>query len=279
MSLIVTVWVDGAIVMAGDSRTSFTNTQMQMPNIVQNPQPHMPIVVPPVQITNNNGHHYDTANKVFLCPNNCGISTCGAAHINNKSIEKYLTKFVTEKDIKTKDINETVDLLCEYFRALRPHGLIFHVAGYFIDEQGNQLQKCYTVQVNDHNFTKIEQDTNASGAKWDGETSVFSKLFQEQYFGGNAITTRNLNIQVDGQPATISNAIVFDRANATVFQRLDIPFWAFSTQEAVNFARYIIKTTIDTMEFTNVVKTVGGPIDILVIQPENSKWLAKKKLS
>ena len=49
-------------------------------------------------------------------------------------------------------------------------------------------------------------------------------------------------------------------------------------QDAVDFAKYGIKTTIDTMRFQVVPETVGGPIDILVIKPESSQWLAKKEL-
>ena len=44
--------------------------------------------------------------------------------------------------------------------------------------------------------------------------------------------------------------------------------WNFMTlQDAIDFVRYAINITIETMRFSNVNKTVGGPIDILVITP------------
>ena len=55
--------------------------------------------------------------------------------------------------------------------------------------------------------------------------------------------------------------------------------WDFMTlQDAVDFATYAIKTTMDTMRFQLRPKTVGGPIDILVLKPEDGFWVKKKTL-
>ena len=48
--------------------------------------------------------------------------------------------------------------------------------------------------------------------------------------------------------------------------------------DAVDFARYAVETTINTMRFKNVVETVGGNVDILVITPDETKWLQKTVL-
>ena len=52
----------------------------------------------------------------------------------------------------------------------------------------------------------------------------------------------------------------------------------FTLQDAVDFARYAVKTTIDTMRFQSRVKTVGGPIDILVLKPTEAIWIEKSNL-
>ena len=49
-----------------------------------------------------------------------------------------------------------------------------------------------------------------------------------------------------------------------------IPFNHFTIQDAIDFAKYAIQTTIDTMKFQHRGKTVGGPIDILIIKPDNA---------
>ena len=63
----------------------------------------------------------------------------------------------------------------------------------------------------------------------------------------------------------------------------DLPFeeilWGYFTlQDAVDFARYAVETTIQTMHFKNVIETVGGAVDILVITPDETKWLQKEYL-
>ena len=50
--------------------------------------------------------------------------------------------------------------------------------------------------------------------------------------------------------------------------------WNFFTlQDAVDFARFAVETTVRTMRFKNVIETVGGNVDILVITPEETKFL------
>lgn len=75
MSLIIALHLGEGIVMASDSRTTFSTTiHKQDGTIVQ-----------------NNGVHYsDSSYKTFLTPKGVGISTCGQASINNKPIAGYI---------------------------------------------------------------------------------------------------------------------------------------------------------------------------------------------
>ena len=64
---------------------------------------------------------------------------------------------------------------------------------------------------------------------------------------------------------------------------IDLPFedilWGYFTlQDAIDFARYAVETTIQTMRFKNVIETVGGKVDILVITAEETRWLQKENL-
>ena len=96
-------------------------------------------------------------------------------------------------------------------------------------------------------------DTKLQGAAWDGETSTLSRLL-------NNVATKNDDGGYD------------DLASE------EIPWEYFTMQDAVDFARYAVETTIQTMRFKIVVKTVGGPVDILVITPDETKWLQKETL-
>jgi hypothetical protein len=51
-----------------------------------------------------------------------------------------------------------------------------------------------------------------------------------------------------------------------------------SLQDAIDFAVYAVKTTIDTMRFQARPKTVGGPIDVLLITPQGTNWIKRKGL-
>ena len=49
-------------------------------------------------------------------------------------------------------------------------------------------------------------------------------------------------------------------------------------QDAIDFSIYAIRTTIDTMRFQARPKTVGGPIDVLLLTPKEVKWIQSKEL-
>jgi hypothetical protein len=55
--------------------------------------------------------------------------------------------------------------------------------------------------------------------------------------------------------------------------------WQFFTlQDAIDFAIYAERTTIDSLRFQTREKTVGGPVDVLVIKPDRAFWVARKEL-
>ena len=53
---------------------------------------------------------------------------------------------------------------------------------------------------------------------------------------------------------------------------------AMPLQDAIDFAVFAVKTTIDTIRFQARPKTVGGPIDVLILTPEGTQWIKKKEL-
>ena len=50
-------------------------------------------------------------------------------------------------------------------------------------------------------------------------------------------------------------------------------------QDAIDFSVFAIKTTIDAIRFQARPKNVGGPIDVLVITPDEAKFINKKSLT
>jgi len=62
------------------------------------------------------------------------------------------------------------------------------------------------------------------------------------------------------------------------FQAAPVVWQAMNVQDAIDFGIYAVRTTIDTMRFEARPKTVGGPIDALVLTPLQEFWAPRKKL-
>ncbi len=197
-------------------------------------------------------HTTDTTDKTFLCPNGTGISTCGDSSLQGKPITGFIQDMI-RAHITEETLTESIpQIIIDYFNQLeKVPDTNFIVAGYQTTADATRVQKIYKVRVK---FKQIEPiNTNAQGATWDGESTTLSRLVQRV-----AIKTE-------------SNTYV------------DLPFeeilWGYFTlQDAVDFARYAVETTIQTMRFKNMVETVGGNVDILVLTPEETKWLQKEHL-
>ena len=241
MSFVISIYVKEGIVLASDSRTTFS--------AVQTIQPQKEGETP--SVVNHLGVHIsDTNYKTFVTSNHVGITTCGDASIKGQPITGYIEAFIREYD--TADVDTIANALLPYFKRIEP-GLksIFTVAGYKYVKENQYEQKVYVINTQ---RGKVESlNTTAQGAHWDGETDVLIRLIQPLFIK-----------QGDG-----------------VFQDLpqhNIPWNFFTLQDAIEFAEFATKVTIDTMKFQERLKTVGGPIDLLVLKPNCHQWIAHKEL-
>ena len=196
-------------------------------------------------------HTTNSTEKTFLCPNGAGISTCGDASLLGKPITGYIKEVIRGITPETP-VSDVPQMLVDYFsgQSIVPD-THFLVAGY--DKSNDQVtQKLYKVHLKGNDPISVV-DTSTQGASWDGEILPLTRLLQ--------------NVAIKNQDGSY----------------LDLPneeiLWGhFTLQDAIDFARYAVETTINTMRFKNVVETVGGNVDILVITPEETKWLQKTEL-
>ena len=196
-------------------------------------------------------HTTNSTDKTFMCPNGAGISTCGEASLQGAPITGYIQEVIRTQISEDCDVEEIPNLLIQYFQQLPTvPDTNFIVAGYkSVDEK--KVQKVYKVNVKTSAVTAV--DTTNQGATWDGESLTLTRLL--------------LNV-----------ALVDQNGNCNPLPFEPILFEYFTLQDAVDFARYAVETTIQTMRFKNVVETVGGEVDILVITPDETKWLQKAEL-
>ena len=196
-------------------------------------------------------HVTDSTDKTFVCPNGAGLSTCGDGGIKGKPITGYIQEMIRTRMTKETKVSDMPMIIIEYFRGFSENvAAQFLIAGYEETAKGKQ-QLIYS--VNTKNGMITQENTAVQRAIWAGEVLTMARLFN------------NVAIKAPGGKYT------------------DVPFeevaWGYFTlQDAVDFARYAVETTIQTMHFKNVVETVGGKVDILVITPEQTKWLQKEEL-
>ena len=157
MSFIISVYTNEGIIMASDSRTTYTSTVNNTDGTVEK--------LVGVQTT-------DTTYKTFLCQDRIGISTCGAADINGVPITGYIEDFSTKETNAESTVDTVAKGLLEYFSKYDPlPATIFIVAGYTQPDLDRQIMRVIV------NMNKIDPiDCSSPGAIWDGETDVFYKV-------------------------------------------------------------------------------------------------------
>lgn len=260
MSLIVTVWTTEGIVMGSDSRISFSS---QISSNI------------PMQI--QTGHFFDTQEKIFICPNNCGISTCGAASLQGKNITGFIYEYINNQLTSVNSVNDTAVNLKNYIMSIDPNAEVhFIVSGYDNINNQNILSVYYIITGNQNICNLISK--NSTGAKWDGEIDTLTRIIKGHYICNNPLNISELTINTEHGLQNIGDVYALPIDNTLIMNENIIAWNLMTLQDAIDFVRYAINITIETMRFSNVNKTVGGPIDILVITPQKAKWISHKKL-
>jgi hypothetical protein len=240
MSFIITLFTREGIVMASDSRLTL-NAEQQTPN----GQKHLLAA-----------GMSDTNYKTFFAKDSIGISTFGQADINGNPISGFIQNFISEHNELENTISSFAKDINNHFRTFNPIPDVgFHIAGYE-KEDGLLKPKVYRVAPF-HDLVQLKNPENQNGeiqgATWDGESDILGRLLLP----------------------------VFQKAEDGQFIPLPmhpIPWQFFTLQDAIDFAVFAIQTTIDCVRFFPRPKTVGGPIDVLILTKEKGFWVSRKEL-
>lgn len=194
----------------------------------------------------------DSVNKLFIAPNQVAIATYGAADILGVPIAGYVDAFIQERLNEQVEVDAVPPLLNDYFRALPgPPATYFHVAGYK-NEHGRRVQHVWEINVAANTAHRVNQ-ADQQGARWGGEVDVLTRLINP----------------------------VFIRDAQGAYQEVpshQIPWQFFTLQDAIDFAAYGMRATIESLRFQARAKSVGGAVDILVLKPTSFEWVSKKQL-
>ncbi len=192
----------------------------------------------------------DSNRKLFVTPNHVGISTFGQADIQGVPIAGFIDSFIAALPT-THGPQQTAQDLLTNFRGINPAlKTCFHVAGY--DASTPPVQEVWIVEVQNNRIQKGNQP-NQQGLAFGGEAEIVVRLLQPVAVAGTNNTWQPLS-------------------------PVSIPINFFTIQDAIDFGVHLIRTTIDSFRFQSRPKTVGGPIDVLVIKPSSLEWVNQKQL-
>lgn len=238
MTLIITAHVPEGIVMSADSRLTITNTRE----------------VEGRTIVEAAASQTDTSYKVFLAANGVGLSTFGAATIGSTPIAGFIEQFLENQVLANTPPEAVPQLLVSHFKTLpQTPDTGFHVAAY-VQVDGKPVQHVWRVFAASGSILPVAPGQSPCGILWNGEIDVMSRLF-----GGG--------LQQVASDGTVTSLSAFN-----------VPVEMFTIQDAVDFAVYAIRTTADSMRFQMRPKTVGGPIDVLLLRAKEARWLSRKSL-
>lgn len=266
MSLIITVSTSEGIIMASDSRATYDKT-----DCIDNHS-----------IISHGVHFTNTAYKTFLCDNRIGISTCGSGNIRGKSIASHIENYINNEYSEQDTVEMTAQKLLTFFSNM-PHTepVVFHVAGYDRKDERDVCRMYRVVTIPQIRQLAIE---DTCGAQWDGESGILTRLMKSSFITPleNVVVSEKIKaISLDETGSEIEtehNDYMLIPKTAQHSPEMAIAWDLMTLQDGIDFAVYAIKTTIDTMRFQLTAKTVGEPIDILVIKPNESKWIKHKEL-
>ena len=259
MSLIITLIVSEGIVLASDSR--ITETLKTEEKTVSYPLS-------------------DNANKTFLAKNGIGFSYCGQASLDGTPFSGFANRFIDNYDYSKNDVFSFTDSLCKAVSTTKLNEIVtLHVAG-FDDVIGTPSPVIYSCRINVDGTYIIDDPETEPVAVWSGQPEVLMRLLKKQLLFENSFEVENITItKPDGSSETLKGAYIIDKSKSTFFDNVALSFKNYTLQDAIDFARFAIQTTIDSQRFISMEKTVGGPIDVLVIKPGNNTiWINKKEL-
>ena len=182
----------------------------------------------------------DSARKVFCVGDKYAIAAWGEAFAQALPVAHHINAFAAANAATPWGSTEAVaDSLLDYFSSVAGgKPLSFVVVGY-----DNTVPHVYELGVLDH--TKQRCNVDPDGAV---DYGVF----------------------VGGDKAIVMRLLSGPKAVP--------PIGLMNLQDAVDFSRHLIRTTIDQMRFEPRFATVGGHIDTITATPVRTRFLVRKEL-
>lgn len=258
MTLVVSVRIPDGVVLAVDSLSTvsgafnfamdaeFKCKSCGTPNEVKNMQ--VPQVAFPISTKSS-------AQKLVKFKEKFGVAFFGNSFVNKKSILSQIKSLEAHIEEDVTSVEKAAEKISYHFEkelnaelgpaiAQVPDNAMFfgfQIVG--VDSSG--LPKTCIVQMGKEPKKTVEQEL---GTTFSGDVALLLRLMQPVPGGGLPVPQPNL--------------------------------LSFSLQDAVDYAKFLIRFVADYQRFANIIPTVGGDIDVaLVTGYSGLRWIERKRIS
>ena len=262
MTIVVGVAAPDGMILAGDSRSTYTDgTRHRIAS--------------------------DFTQKVFTVCESLGVATYGLNSIGQRTIAGLMDEFVTQLPEEAPRNGETIAAsLGEFFdarfraevseqdvaawEASGNAAIGFLIAGYDTDGIGRIREVSIPGGAVEEAPGDVEVNTALGGTLWRGQTDVIRRLVFG--FDGDLFAAAGHQLPDD-----------LDEPITALTYNLLFPI---TMQDAVDFASFLIRTTIDMQRFSDgttaspgYLPGCGGPIRILAVTRDGDQWVSPPVLT
>lgn len=260
MTLNVSLCVPDGIVIASDSLATLSepiskkvNVDSKCPKCSEDIQ-LKDVQVPPFSIPSSS---FPYAQKVFSIKNKLGMAVYGTAHLNGRSMYSHITE-LNAKVPNPSENGDYVDIIKD------------EIIAYFDKQMGLECKKSginLTLQPDDW----FPFGFQLAGFTKDANGEPVAKIYWIRIGKKSVAQITNSTAFCTGDPTVVN--LLWPGGNLTA------NVTAFSLQDAIDYAKFLIRTTADYQRFSGKWQTVGGETDIALITNRNGfQWIAQKPL-
>ncbi|MCS6843605.1 MAG: hypothetical protein NZ528_04655 [Caldilineales bacterium] len=259
MTIVITVTVPEGMVIAADSRQTYTNSRGDL------------------RVNSDNAH------KLFTVGPHVMAAAWGWAFLDGRSIYSHVKDFIVGIQGQTLSVEETARRLGahlhqQYLASVQQglskpvaegnYAVALMVGGY---DPGSRAGRLFEVYVPEGEYYERQSTDRKPGMSWRGYPAVISRLIR-------GYDPRLL--ELEGITPALRAAL--DKGPL----EFNIDYWAMTLQDAVDLATLLVQTTVHMLRFTDGITmapgasvTCGGPIDVAVAEPgEPVRWVQRKTL-
>ena len=259
MTLIVSLRIPDGIVIAGDSLSTMTGQgQLEATTGVICPKcNHQHEIQQRLQIPSAPATTFSYAQKVFPFCGKFGVGTFGVGLLAGKSIYFAMRLFeqkLKEEETSFNGVTEVAAKIGDFFHSLLNEQLKPENTSVDALPQNQSPLGFQVVGYDDTNPKTVEvfvgrevhcRDRNELGCTYSGSGEMVQAVWGLH------------KTHPESQP----------------------PYHVFSLQDAIDYAEFLIRTTIAHQRFSQTIPNVGGDIDIALVTPfDGFQWIRQKPL-